>query len=139
VEKERRESVTFNELFKAMLDGQVGEGVDEVFSEVCGGEVVMQSSSRYVPVEVKRRVEARSGGRCSFPGCNKPSEVLHHIDRFASSKEHSSERLRPLCKCHHDIAHAGLIEGELGVSDQWKLRRVAMPCFIDKKVIAYRA
>ena len=135
LEKERKEPVTFNELFKAMLDGVEFEEravVDE------GVTVSVKSKSRYVPVAVKKPVEAEHKGCCSFPGCNKPAEVMHHTKRFASSGEHNTEYLKPLCRCHHDIAHAGLIAGELGPIEKWRLRDVMMPCFIDRKVIAHR-
>ncbi|MFH1218300.1 MAG: HNH endonuclease signature motif containing protein, partial [Candidatus Peregrinibacteria bacterium] len=48
--------------------------------------------------------------KCQFPACNKPTEEIHHKNRYALTKKH--ENLVPLCKTHHQIAHSGLIPNE---------------------------
>lgn len=76
---------------------------------------VTGAASRYIPARKKR--QAIGSGKCSYPGCNKPYEQLHHPDYFARTKKH--ENLRPLCKSHHEFMHNGLVEGEN--PKQWRL------------------
>ncbi len=72
--------------------------------------------SRYIPVKIRRaikgRFEFRSGTRCGFPKCRKPARAMHHTKRFALVNRHVEEEIVPLCKIHHELAHAGLIENE---------------------------
>ncbi len=60
--------------------------------------------SRYIPAKQRRQLSEK----CSHPGCNRPSEVIHHRDRFSTSKSHDS--ITPLCKIHHEFAHNGITE-----------------------------
>jgi len=75
--------------------------------------------SRYIPVKVKKAALAKTGGRCAYPGCNKPVELFHHRERFSETKNHSS--IIPLCKCHHEFAHNGLIINEQKDPKYWQL------------------
>ncbi len=62
--------------------------------------------SRAVPAETKRLIKKEHGIKCSVPTCNKPSQEIHHSDRFAMSQIHDPHFMAPLCKEHHRIAHA---------------------------------
>ena len=64
-------------------------------------------AKRYVPVEVRRVVLAEFGSRCSVSGCGKLSVNLHHEKGFAKDQCHDPRHLKPLCKGHHELAHAG--------------------------------
>jgi len=75
--------------------------------------------SRYIPVNIRKKALAETNGKCSYPGCNKPAELFHHRGRFAETKNHSS--VIPLCKCHHDYAHNGLIINEQKDTKYWHL------------------
>jgi hypothetical protein len=57
--------------------------------------------TRYINATKRREVVA--DGTCAK--CNKPYEHLHHQTPFSISKSHDS--LQPLCKAHHELAHAG--------------------------------
>ncbi|MFH1720401.1 MAG: hypothetical protein ABH856_02240, partial [Patescibacteria group bacterium] len=75
--------------------------------------------------------------KCQFPGCSKPSEVHHHPDRFALTKTHKN--ITSLCKIHHKIAHAGLIENEHEPAAGWRIcntpNRATKEFGIDQKVM----
>lgn len=78
--------------------------------------------------------------KCVYPGCNKPAEEVHHPERYSLTKSH--EKLVPLCKTHHELAHNGLIENEESDPATWRIREKAdarSPKFvIDRKVIGYK-
>lgn len=66
--------------------------------------------SRYFPVDIKSLVIGN--GKCSFPGCNEAFEELHNPNRFALVKNH--ENLKPLCRIHHQMIHAGVVDETKG-------------------------
>jgi len=75
--------------------------------------------SRYIPVAVKKITIAKTNGKCAHEGCNKPYEILHHINRFALNKynESAHENVIPLCKEHHEFAHNSLLKEDLQNGD----------------------
>ena len=62
--------------------------------------------TRPVPSAQKRE----AGDRCTYPGCNRPADEIHHPTRFSETKNHDD--LRPLCSDHHEFAHNNLIPNE---------------------------
>lgn len=77
--------------------------------------VTGQKVARYIPAAKKRTVSTQ----CSYPHCNKPTEVFHHRIRFCNLKSHDS--IVPLCTEHHEFAHNGLISNEQSNPQSWKL------------------
>ena len=100
------------------------------------------TESRYIPVKIQKYVLARTNGTCSYPGCTKPYNILHHSQRFALEKIHDPTRLQPLCMAHERIAHHGLIENEESSPATWNIRKEPdhdLPKFqIDEFVGRYR-
>ncbi|MFH1533795.1 MAG: HNH endonuclease signature motif containing protein [Nitrospirota bacterium] len=86
---------------------------------------VKKTESRPMPVKIRQYVHKTTNGTCIYPGCYRESEELHHIDRFALSKEHNPDKIKPLCKAHHDLAHRGLIQNEELEPRCWKVRKEA--------------
>lgn len=80
--------------------------------------------TRYIPINIKRRIEEKHGRKCAFPKCNKPAVALHHTRRFAYSKNHDPEKIVPLCKKHHELAHYGEIKNEGEIAEKWQLRKL---------------
>lgn len=78
-------------------------------------------SSRVVSKKIKNLLEAKYKNKCGFPGCKWPAVEMHHIKRFAIFKRHRVEEIVPLCKIHHELAHAGLIENEEGEVEKWNV------------------
>jgi hypothetical protein len=73
--------------------------------------------SRNIPVAIKRQIQEKYQGMCGYPGCNKPSTVLHHTKRYAISPNH--ENIVPLCSQHHELAHNGWIKNENDNPEKW--------------------
>lgn len=125
----------WNKLMKDLLETRKGK-VEELKPES------KKATSRAIPAKIKKYIHTTTNGTCCFPGCHRKSEVLHHTDRFALSKEHDPGRIRPLCKAHHDLAHSGLIANEKLPPKYWKIRKKADindPHYsIDKKVIEHK-
>lgn len=102
--------------------------------------------SRHIPAKIRRAVQSkfafRQGVKCGFPKCRKPAEHLHHTKRFAIVKRHLAEEIVPLCKIHHELAHAGEIENEEATPLLWKIgegRRISREIAeIDERTIKKR-
>ena len=81
-------------------------------------KILGEKVTRYIPIQQRREAFAKTDGRCAFPNCIKPAEILHHRERFSIRKSHES--IIPLCKEHHEFAHNGLIQNEVGEPKKWK-------------------
>ena len=64
-------------------------------------------AKRYVPAEVRKIVREEFGDKCFVAGCMKSAENLHHEKGFARGSCHDPRYLKPMCKGHHELAHAG--------------------------------
>lgn len=62
--------------------------------------------NRYIPTKIRQILTAEHGNRCSIPTCQKPSQHLHHTQRFSLAHSHDPHYIAPLCREHHQIAHA---------------------------------
>lgn len=80
---------------------------------------VTGDTGRYIRVAEKRRIIEQTNGKCGYPNCNVPYEVLHHTDRYSESKNHES--VMPFCKIHHEFAHNNLIHNETQTTDHWRM------------------
>ncbi len=92
--------------------------------------------TRHVPAQQERELIAKTNGRCSYPNCNLPYDVIHHADRFSESKSHKSIIL--LCRIHHEFAHNNLIENEKCRADEWKMSVLKNPNNISQADVLYR-
>ncbi len=82
---------------------------------------------RYIKASLKRKTFGN--GQCQYPNCNKPSEHIHHKNRYSITKSH--DNLVPLCKDHHQFMHNGLIENESTDKQNWALNIYKTPDIID--------
>lgn len=62
-------------------------------------------ASRYIPAAIRKVLMEEHGEKCSIETCEKPSQEIHHTQRFSLSQNHNPKFLAPLCKEHHNIAH----------------------------------
>ena len=96
----QEKGIDVNELILATLNKREEEIAEEKAMPV------ETAKSRAMPVKTERLVEKEFGTKCSIPTCYKPSVVIHHTQIFAMSHTHDPNYLAPLCKEHHEIAHA---------------------------------
>jgi len=101
-----------------------------------------EASSRHIPVAVKKYISILYKNRCAFPGCSKPSEILHHTRRFGLNQSHDPRFIVPLCKAHERLIHTGLIENEEASPMLWRIKeepdRTSPKFLIDQHVALYR-
>jgi len=91
-----------------------------------------QAKSRYIPAALRRATI--SNGQCQYPNCNKPSDHIHHPERFAKVKNH--EHLVALCTDHHEFMHNGLIDNETQQNPTMNIHKI--PDHIDLLYCKYR-
>ncbi len=61
---------------------------------------------RYISVAIRNILKEEYGNKCSINGCNKPSNDIHHLQRFGYVRRHDPRLMAPLCREHHQIAHS---------------------------------
>ncbi len=96
----QEKGIDINELISAALNKREEEIADEKAMPV------EPAKSRPLSAKTERLLTKEHGTKCSIPTCKKPSEVIHHTQTFALSHRHDPNYLAPLCKEHHEIAHA---------------------------------
>jgi hypothetical protein len=94
--KKRKGLRSWNDFLKGLLDEDV------VLVDKPG---VLDDAKRTIPAVMKRYLLSRSGGICDEVGCSASYEVFHHVDRFCKYKRHDVDRMRVLCKAHHELVH----------------------------------
>jgi hypothetical protein len=101
-----------------------------------------KTKSRPTPTKIKKYVLHKTNHTCAFPGCTKPAENLHHVERFGLTGRHDPEKIIPLCKAHHDLAHDGLIENEDASPNEWRIGKKAditdYKILVDQRIAEYR-
>ncbi len=73
----------------------------EAIAERC-----QETGSRYIPGATRKLLAKQYGSKCAKPDCKKPSQNIHHTARFFLTRIHDPHYLAPLCKEHHEMAHA---------------------------------
>jgi len=106
--------INVNELLREFLRGRK-EKHERVKAEIAQKQtkerddraIIGYPSRRYVPAEVRRIVIAEFGNKCSMPECVRRADNLHHAKGFAKDQCHDPRYLKPLCRGHHELTHAG--------------------------------
>lgn len=65
----------------------------------------VEDVGRYMPKSIEKWVIKTTNGQCSEAGCYKKYYALHHQDSFALNHTHDPDRIKPLCKSHHELEH----------------------------------
>lgn len=99
----QRKGIDLNELLTQFLDERK-QTIEE--EKVAAAAELGEAKSRYIPVAVRRVIEKEHGSQCSMPSCGRPSQNLHHTQRFSLARRHDPRFIAPLCKAHHALAHA---------------------------------
>lgn len=79
-------------------------------------------TSRTVPPWLRRAVEERDGGVCTFPGCERDRYLeCHHITHVSDGGPTELGNLLLLCWTHHELVHEGRwsLRGEAGPRISW--------------------
>jgi hypothetical protein len=63
-------------------------------------------ATKHVPITVRRVLQLEYGKKCSIKNCQKQAVHIHHLQRFSVSQSHDPNYIVPLCKEHHEQAHA---------------------------------
>jgi len=92
---------------KEKLEQEKADIVEKQIQERDDRAIIGMPANRYVPIEVRRVVTLEFGKMCSAPGCERPAENLHHEKGFAIDQCHDPRFLKPLCRGHHELIHAG--------------------------------
>ena len=92
---------------KKKLEKEKLEAARKQIQERDDRAIIGMPANRYIPVEVRRVVTLEFGHKCCVTGCEKPAENLHHEKGFAIDQCHDPRYLKPMCKGHHELAHAG--------------------------------
>ena len=91
------------------------------------GQTDTKPKSRYVPAAVRRFVEKRDGGRCTYRDkhgrrCAKRHDLeFHHKGAFGRGGDHSPENVALMCRTHNAL----LAEQEYGKEKTARFRRRA--------------
>ncbi len=100
----KQKGIDINEAFLTFLE-QRDQDIQQV-KENIAAEVETQTSSRYIPANVRRIIAKEYGIKCAISHCQKPSRNIHHTARYSMIRNHNPNFLAPLCRQHHEIAHA---------------------------------
>ncbi|MBI4995108.1 hypothetical protein HZC21_05750 [Candidatus Peregrinibacteria bacterium] len=95
--------IDVNELLREMLK-QRREKIAGKKEEIA--KTIQPTQSRHIPTKIKKILRKEHGEKCSISTCQKPAEIIHHMQRFSLSQNHDPRFLAPLCKNHHVIAHS---------------------------------
>lgn len=74
----------------------------KLIEQITEGKII----TRRIPVETKRLLKKEYGNKCAKPFCPKPAVEIHHTARFSVTETHDPHYMAPLCKQHHQLAHA---------------------------------
>ena len=113
-----------------LVDGDVAElssggVVGPATAELLACDASIQSDGKTIatiPGSTRRKVEARDGGRCTFPGCGKDVFLeCHHIVHRARGGSNDASNLQLVCWLHHALIHEGgwSIRGPAGHGCTW--------------------
>jgi len=94
---------------------QETDGKEQDLSERAREETHSPSRTHYKKA-TRDFLDEKYGKKCAIHGCTKPAEEIHHKIRFGLQANNDPAYLVPLCKEHHQIAHAI----DLQVVRHWK-------------------
>ncbi len=130
LEKKNGRAMTMGEVLKKLLDG-----VETVQPKPRKTRKIIKVT-RQMRVAEKREIEEKQNDRCFVEDCNELATEFHHSKRYALSRSHDG--VVKLCRCHHQLAHAGFIDevGDWLVDWQVRDRKIEVE-EIDEKVRIY--
>jgi hypothetical protein len=88
-------------------------------------ETDTRAKARHIPAAVRRAVEKRDGGRCTYRDtkgrrCPKRHDLeFHHREPYGFGGDHSPDNVALMCKLHNNL----LAEADYGKEAIWRHRR----------------
>jgi hypothetical protein len=107
----QNKGIDVNEFLREVLKKREEE-IEKEKDEIAEEEKA-KKSTRYIRVKTKKLLKKEHGIKCSIPNCCKPAVNIHHTRRFAMCENNDPYYLAPLCREHHEIAHA--IDWRVGI------------------------
>ncbi|MBI5754111.1 HNH endonuclease, partial [Candidatus Peregrinibacteria bacterium] len=97
--------------FLRKREDEIAQNKEEISQKVLQKEETKAEKAeikqnRYIPRDVRKILKEEFGTKCSMKNCQKPATTIHHTQRFSLSGSHNPHYLAPLCKEHHELAHA---------------------------------
>lgn len=112
LQKLKRDGHDINKIMIELLDRRAAE-IDHNMqmaaaeqNQTCQSQAQPPRASRHIPNRIKDLIRERYGTKCAVSTCNRGFEEYHHTARFSLIKNHNPLFIAPLCKPHHQIAHA---------------------------------
>lgn len=101
--------IDINEIILEALDrydNEILEEKDTLTQKAEAKALTGEQTSRTPSSATKRLLKKVYGTKCAIETCKKTSVHIHHTARHSVSHSHNPHFLAPLCKEHHQIAHA---------------------------------
>lgn len=84
-----------------------GDAMEEISEYIFEKPTILKTKVRsHIPISVVKILKEEFGTKCSINNCKKFATTIHHTQRFSISGSHDPRYLAPLCKEHHELAHA---------------------------------
>jgi hypothetical protein len=91
---------------KAAIEQEKEFLANEVRTDAEERAVIGMPGKRHVPAKIRQLIIKEYGTKCAAPACRKQAAQIHHEAHWAASQRHDPATMKPLCKAHHEIAHA---------------------------------
>ncbi len=101
----RDSGIDINVELRGFLEQRKGK-LEEAKEAMATTEESRQTKTRYIPVRTRKILVQEYGTMCSITNCTKQAEQIHHVRRYSIDPSHDPKYLAPLCKQHHEMAHA---------------------------------
>ncbi len=110
--------VGIDSALRMACDGRIQALVSSIDGTITG----IGTTSRTVPRRIRRAVERRDGGICTFPGCLRDRYLeCHHITHVRDGGPTDISNLQLVCWIHHELLHEGgwTLDGPAGPHITW--------------------
>lgn len=128
LEEQKFEATLIAEKQANTVSGEVPSAVSAISADAAScvsaasveiSSTVKPAAPRYMPSSVQKTLTYEYANICAFPGCTKLADIKHHTRRFLLFPDHNPEFIKPLCKGHEALCHAGLIPNEEENPKNW--------------------
>lgn len=137
LEKQHKKTLTWNQVIELWPTMASPTTIIKICPS-CAHKKIAANALRHIPFAIRRLVLAMHGYICVFPNCKNAYAEFHHLIPYSICKTHDPSNIFPLCKTHHTLFHAGLIENAEKSPQYWSIRTHAQQTKIDKKAMKFK-